>query len=97
MRSRLVPLKSLCVGERCTLNMSRAQTSSRWCVVAVRRVSAQMSSSSLDHGSKVRGPSPKALEQLKSATLIFTLRSPWLSIQRLRHIRNLGWLLGKLS
>ncbi|GFV27256.1 hypothetical protein TNCV_3459511 [Trichonephila clavipes] len=52
MRSRLVPLKSLCVGERCTLNMSRAQTSSRWCVVAVRRVSAQMSSSSLDHGSK---------------------------------------------
>ncbi|GFX77350.1 hypothetical protein TNCV_5064761 [Trichonephila clavipes] len=34
----------------------------RWCGVAVRRcVPAQVSSTSLDHGSKLRGPSPKAL------------------------------------
>ncbi|GFX15319.1 hypothetical protein TNCV_3302481 [Trichonephila clavipes] len=32
---------------------------------------AQVSSTSLDHGSKLRGPSPKALVQLNSATLIF--------------------------
>ncbi|GFV20388.1 hypothetical protein TNCV_4141491 [Trichonephila clavipes] len=38
-----VPLKTHRVGERCMLNLSRAQTSS-----------------SLDHGSKLRGPSPKA-------------------------------------
>ncbi|GFU05287.1 hypothetical protein TNCV_964711 [Trichonephila clavipes] len=41
------------VGKRCTLNLSRSQTSSRWCGVVVRRgVPAQMSSSSLDNGSK---------------------------------------------
>ncbi|GFU34371.1 uncharacterized protein TNCV_1991571 [Trichonephila clavipes] len=50
------------VGQRCTLNLSRAETSSRWCGVVVReRVPAQVSSTSLDHGSKLRGPSPKAL------------------------------------
>ncbi|GFV95354.1 uncharacterized protein TNCV_4573561 [Trichonephila clavipes] len=32
-----VPLKSRRVGQRCTLNLSRAQTSSRWCGVVVRR------------------------------------------------------------
>ncbi|GFT77725.1 uncharacterized protein TNCV_4245821 [Trichonephila clavipes] len=32
-----------------------AETSSRWCGVVVR------ASTSLDHGSKLRGPSPKAL------------------------------------
>ncbi|GFU91881.1 uncharacterized protein TNCV_3192651 [Trichonephila clavipes] len=32
--------------------------------------------SSLDHGSKLRSPSPKALEQLNSATLIF-IHSQW--------------------
>ncbi|GFT38996.1 hypothetical protein TNCV_3690881 [Trichonephila clavipes] len=38
-------------------------TSSRWCSVEVGRgVSIQVSSSSLDRGSKLRGPSPKALE-----------------------------------
>ncbi|GFX96158.1 hypothetical protein TNCV_2290471 [Trichonephila clavipes] len=26
-----VPLKTRCVGQRCTLNLSRAETSSRWC------------------------------------------------------------------
>ncbi|GFV15604.1 uncharacterized protein TNCV_4836301 [Trichonephila clavipes] len=118
-----VPLKTHCVGQRCTLNLSRAETSSRWCGVVVRRglqglspmdfrsrgmsklmvgvfesrvqllvsrktcrvewlmhfksvessnvlvgvvfrregVPAQVSSTSLDHGSKLRGPSPKAL------------------------------------
>ncbi|GFV67882.1 hypothetical protein TNCV_926481 [Trichonephila clavipes] len=29
--SRLVPLKTRRVGQRCTLNLSRAETSSRWC------------------------------------------------------------------
>ncbi|GFT75554.1 uncharacterized protein TNCV_1135251 [Trichonephila clavipes] len=57
-----VPLKTRRVGQRCTLNLSRAETSSRWCSVVVRRgVPAQVSSTSLDHGSKLRGPSPKAL------------------------------------
>ncbi|GFU77577.1 uncharacterized protein TNCV_3499491 [Trichonephila clavipes] len=32
-----VPLKTLPVEERCTLNLSRAQTSSGWCSVVVRR------------------------------------------------------------
>ncbi|GFX32705.1 uncharacterized protein TNCV_888431 [Trichonephila clavipes] len=67
-----VPLKTRRVGQLCTLNLSRAETSSRWCGVVVRRgVPAQVSSTSLDHGSKLRGPSPKALVPLNSATLIF--------------------------
>ncbi|GFV59698.1 uncharacterized protein TNCV_1907691 [Trichonephila clavipes] len=62
MRSIPVPLKTRRVGQRCTLNLSRAETSSRWCGVVVREgVPAQVSSTSLDHGSKLRGPSPKAL------------------------------------
>ncbi|GFU82407.1 uncharacterized protein TNCV_2462901 [Trichonephila clavipes] len=58
-----IPLKTHRVGQRCTINLSRAETSSRWCDVVVRRggVPAQVSSTSLDHGSKLRGPSPKAL------------------------------------
>ncbi|GFV05031.1 uncharacterized protein TNCV_222481 [Trichonephila clavipes] len=32
-----VPLKTRRVGKRCTLNLSRAETSSRWCGVVVRR------------------------------------------------------------
>ncbi|GFX36164.1 uncharacterized protein TNCV_2573451 [Trichonephila clavipes] len=32
-----VPLKTRRVGQRCTLNRSRAETSSRWCGVVVRR------------------------------------------------------------
>ncbi|GFW53785.1 uncharacterized protein TNCV_3938791 [Trichonephila clavipes] len=32
-----VPLKTCRVGQRCTLNPSRAETSSRWCGVVVRR------------------------------------------------------------
>ncbi|GFX57480.1 uncharacterized protein TNCV_3051311 [Trichonephila clavipes] len=57
-----VPLKTHRVRKRCTLNLSRAQTSSRWCGVVVRRGGRGASSStSLDHGSKLRGPSLKAL------------------------------------
>ncbi|GFW34342.1 uncharacterized protein TNCV_220681 [Trichonephila clavipes] len=32
-----VPLKTRRVGQRCTLNLSRAETSSRWCGAVVRR------------------------------------------------------------
>ncbi|GFU75489.1 uncharacterized protein TNCV_2862051 [Trichonephila clavipes] len=53
MSSSPVPLKILRVGQRSTLNLSRAETSSRWCGVVVRRgLPAQMSSTSLDRGSK---------------------------------------------
>ncbi|GFW24221.1 uncharacterized protein TNCV_1847801 [Trichonephila clavipes] len=37
-----VPLKTHHVGERCTLNLSRAQTSTRWCGVVVRRRGCQL-------------------------------------------------------
>ncbi|GFV60649.1 uncharacterized protein TNCV_46011 [Trichonephila clavipes] len=37
MSSSPVPLKIRRVGQRCTLNLSRAETSSRWCGVVVRR------------------------------------------------------------
>ncbi|GFU46235.1 uncharacterized protein TNCV_2155661 [Trichonephila clavipes] len=58
--SSKVPLKTRRVGEPCMLNLSRAQTSSRWCGVVVRKgIPAQVSSSSLDHGSKLRAASVK--------------------------------------
>ncbi|GFS58766.1 uncharacterized protein TNCV_4270821 [Trichonephila clavipes] len=56
-----VPLKTHRVGQRYTLNLSRAEMSSHWCGSLERGVPAQVSSTSLDHGSKLRGPSPKAL------------------------------------
>ncbi|GFW43582.1 hypothetical protein TNCV_4769341 [Trichonephila clavipes] len=37
MSSSPVPLKTRRVGERCTLNLTRAETSSRWRGVVVRR------------------------------------------------------------
>ncbi|GFX89027.1 uncharacterized protein TNCV_2853271 [Trichonephila clavipes] len=37
-----VPLKTRRVGKRCTLNLSRAETSSRWCGVVVRRGGCQL-------------------------------------------------------
>ncbi|GFX67433.1 uncharacterized protein TNCV_178371 [Trichonephila clavipes] len=37
-----VPLKNRRVGQRCTLNLSRAETSSRWCGVVVRRGGCQL-------------------------------------------------------
>ncbi|GFX41967.1 uncharacterized protein TNCV_3677791 [Trichonephila clavipes] len=63
MSSNPVSLQTSRVGQRYTLNLSKAETSSRWCGVVVRRegVPAQVPSTSLDHGSKLRGPSPKAL------------------------------------
>ncbi|GFX69537.1 hypothetical protein TNCV_1769061 [Trichonephila clavipes] len=56
MSSSPVPLETCRVRERCTLDLSRAQTSFRWCCVVVRRggVPAQVSSSSFDHGLKLR-------------------------------------------
>ncbi|GFT53035.1 uncharacterized protein TNCV_2631541 [Trichonephila clavipes] len=35
-----VPLKTRRIGQRCTLNLSRAETSSRWCGVEVWRQGA---------------------------------------------------------
>ncbi|GFX63283.1 uncharacterized protein TNCV_3896081 [Trichonephila clavipes] len=59
MSSSPVPLKTHRVGQRCMLNLSRAQMSSRWWSVVVRRgLPAQVLSTSLDHGSKLLGPSP---------------------------------------
>ncbi|GFT06345.1 uncharacterized protein TNCV_1145371 [Trichonephila clavipes] len=37
-----VPLKTRRVGQRCTLNLSRAETSSHWCGVVVRRGGCQL-------------------------------------------------------
>ncbi|GFW54004.1 uncharacterized protein TNCV_3828121 [Trichonephila clavipes] len=37
MSSSPVPLKTRRVGQRCTLNLLRAETSSHWCGVVVRR------------------------------------------------------------
>ncbi|GFU36277.1 hypothetical protein TNCV_559181 [Trichonephila clavipes] len=68
MSSSPVSLKTRRVGQRCTLNLSRAETSSRWCGVVVRRgVLAQVPSSSLDHGSKITwsvAKSPRVAEQI---------------------------------
>ncbi|GFT00897.1 replication factor C subunit 3 [Trichonephila clavipes] len=64
MGSSPVPPKTHRVGQRCTLNLSRAEMSSRWCGVVVRRgVPAQVSSMSLDHGSKLRDDDPRKLEE----------------------------------
>ncbi|GFV84466.1 uncharacterized protein TNCV_5007281 [Trichonephila clavipes] len=57
-----VPLKTRRVGKLCKLNLSRAQTSSHgigWQLG--EEVPAQVPSTSLDYGSKLRGSSPKAL------------------------------------
>ncbi|GFX46983.1 hypothetical protein TNCV_316061 [Trichonephila clavipes] len=73
MNSSQILLKTHRVRERCTLKLSRAQASSHWCGVVVRRgVSATVLYSSLRHDSKLQGPSPKAFAKMNSATLIFT-------------------------
>ncbi|GFV50030.1 uncharacterized protein TNCV_2354151 [Trichonephila clavipes] len=60
--SNPVPLKTRRVAQRCTLNLSRAETSSLGVVWLLGEgVPGQVSSMSLDHSSKLRGPSPKAL------------------------------------
>ncbi|GFX37515.1 uncharacterized protein TNCV_4899451 [Trichonephila clavipes] len=62
MSSSPVPLKTRRVGQRSMLNLSRAETSSRGVVWKLEEeVPAQVSSTSFDHASKLRGPSPKAL------------------------------------
>ncbi|GFX31685.1 uncharacterized protein TNCV_4082091 [Trichonephila clavipes] len=61
MSSSPVPLKTRRIRQRCTLNLSRAETSSRWCGVIGEGVPARVSSTSLDYGSKLRGTSPKVL------------------------------------
>ncbi|GFT03889.1 uncharacterized protein TNCV_1730711 [Trichonephila clavipes] len=43
MSSNPVPLKTRRVGQQCTLNLSRAETSSRWCGVVVKRGGASSS------------------------------------------------------
>ncbi|GFV21207.1 DDE_Tnp_IS1595 domain-containing protein [Trichonephila clavipes] len=63
MNSNLVPLKTCCVGERFTLNLSSAQTSVRCSDAVLKRGDMQASFSSLAHGSKLRGLSPKALKR----------------------------------
>ncbi|GFY01575.1 hypothetical protein TNCV_2607591 [Trichonephila clavipes] len=50
MSSSPVPLRTRRVGQRCTSNLSRAETSSR--CYGSYEVSVQVSSTSLDHGSK---------------------------------------------
>ncbi|GFU67029.1 uncharacterized protein TNCV_4968781 [Trichonephila clavipes] len=35
--SSAIPLKTRRIGQQCTLNLSRAETSSPWCSVVVRR------------------------------------------------------------
>ncbi|GFU57903.1 hypothetical protein TNCV_2891651 [Trichonephila clavipes] len=54
----------------CTLNMSRLQ---RPPVGVEVRIGSQMSSLSLDHGSKLRGPSPKSLVSLQCNVNIHSL------------------------
>ncbi|GFU66474.1 uncharacterized protein TNCV_3807171 [Trichonephila clavipes] len=62
MSSSPVPLKIHRVGQRCTLNLSRAETPPVGVVWQLGEgVPAQVSSTSLDHGSNLRGLSPKAL------------------------------------
>ncbi|GFU82159.1 uncharacterized protein TNCV_4466101 [Trichonephila clavipes] len=69
MSSSQVPLKTRRVRQRSTLNLSRAETSSRLWGAVVRRRGASSgvvhvkitSTSGVVHGSKLRGPSPKAL------------------------------------
>ncbi|GFV01485.1 transposable element Tcb1 transposase [Trichonephila clavipes] len=48
MSSSSVPLKTRRVGQRCTLNLSRGETSSRWCGVVVSR--GRGASSGVVHG-----------------------------------------------
>ncbi|GFW47032.1 uncharacterized protein TNCV_3486441 [Trichonephila clavipes] len=56
-----VPLKTCRVGERCTLNLSRAHTSSCWSGVVVKRGQLKYRPRHLTMVSKLRSPSPKAL------------------------------------
>ncbi|GFX19129.1 hypothetical protein TNCV_3012731 [Trichonephila clavipes] len=78
MSSNPVPVKTCRVEE--PMHVKSVENSNVlplvWCGRKERGVPAQVSSSSLDPGSKLRGPSPKALGQLNSATLMFTHALP---------------------
>ncbi|GFV38098.1 uncharacterized protein TNCV_4204081 [Trichonephila clavipes] len=67
MSSNRVPLKTHRVGERCMLNMSRAETSSRWCGVLVRRGGCQLRCQprhwTMVQNYEVRRHSPRVAEQ----------------------------------
>ncbi|GFU42634.1 hypothetical protein TNCV_1545081 [Trichonephila clavipes] len=52
------------------------------------RMPAQVSSTSLDHGPKLRVPSPKALVYLNSATLLFNQSNPECRVQAWRGCRE---------
>ncbi|GFW16538.1 uncharacterized protein TNCV_2351621 [Trichonephila clavipes] len=66
-----VPLKTRRVGQRCTLNLSKAETSSRWCGVVVRRGGCQLRCRPR-HLTMVQNYVVRRQKQLNSATLIFT-------------------------
>ncbi|GFV19089.1 hypothetical protein TNCV_3223081 [Trichonephila clavipes] len=69
MSSRQVHLKTRRAEEAMHAKSVEDQTFCRWyCVEARRWVAAQVSSSSLDYGSLLRGPLPKVLEYLNSVT-----------------------------
>ncbi|GFV92211.1 uncharacterized protein TNCV_1896471 [Trichonephila clavipes] len=67
MSSSVVPLKTHRVGERCTLNLSRVQTSSRWCGVMVRGRRCQLRCCprhlTMVQNDEVRPPSLRVAEQ----------------------------------
>ncbi|GFX35386.1 uncharacterized protein TNCV_101931 [Trichonephila clavipes] len=74
MSSTPVPLKTLRVGVRCTLNLSRAQTTSRWCGVEFWRGGCQLRDRprhlTLVLNDEARRQSPRVTQY--SVTLIFT-------------------------
>ncbi|GFX67996.1 hypothetical protein TNCV_920971 [Trichonephila clavipes] len=61
--SSLVSLKTRRAGKLCTLNLSRAQTSSRWCGVVVRRGGASPRHLTVVQMTKVIAISPRVAEQ----------------------------------
>ncbi|GFX35643.1 mothers against decapentaplegic homolog 2 [Trichonephila clavipes] len=69
MSSNLVPQETRRVGERCTLNLSRAQTFSCWCGVGGRRGGCQLRCRPrhLTMVKHYEAHAPKALELLNSA------------------------------
>ncbi|GFU94601.1 hypothetical protein TNCV_2983951 [Trichonephila clavipes] len=58
MSSSPVPLRTRGVEERCTLKLSRAQTSSRWCGVVVSQVRCRHRQLTMDQINEVRRQKP---------------------------------------
>ncbi|GFX36348.1 hypothetical protein TNCV_4932611 [Trichonephila clavipes] len=72
----------MCRGGRCSSNLSRIKHPPYGVVVSLERVPAWVSSSSLDHGSKLRDPSPIALVQsyivqCGHGNLVVKVTDPW--------------------